>query len=109
MTMGGSKILSAKWVNYFCPLTEEGLIGGEGFAVDASVVRADASKQRHHQDDDDDWGGGSRAINEYLDSIEADGAPESPPKKVSQTDPMARWTAEQTLQRPIWVRGRHIT
>ena len=72
---------------------EEGLIGAEGFAVDASVVKADASKQKHHEDDDDDWGGGSRAINEYLDSIEADGAPESPAKKVSQTDPMARWTA----------------
>jgi len=54
---------------------EEGLIGGEGFAVDASVVKADASKQKHHEGDDDDWGGGSRAINEYLDSIEADGAP----------------------------------
>ena len=72
---------------------EAGLIGGEGFAVDASVVKADASKQRHHEDDDDDWGGGSRAINEYLDAIEADGAPASPAKKVSQTDPMARWTA----------------
>ena len=72
---------------------EEGLIGGEGFAVDASVVKADASKQKHHEDDDDDWGGGSRAINEYLDAIEADGAPASPAKKVSQTDPMARWTA----------------
>ncbi|MDH3430906.1 MAG: transposase [Gammaproteobacteria bacterium] len=71
---------------------EEGLIGAEGFAVDASVVRADASKQKH-QEDDDDWGGGSRAINEYLDSIAADGAPATPPKKVSQTDPMARWTA----------------
>ena len=72
---------------------EEGLIGAEGFAVDASVVKADASKQKHHEDDDDDWGGGSRAINEYLDAIEADGAPATPPKKVSQTDPMARWTA----------------
>ena len=72
---------------------EEGLIGAEGFAVDASVVKADASKQKHREDDDDDWGGGSRAINEYLDSIEADGAPATPPKKVSQTDPMARWTA----------------
>lgn len=72
---------------------EEGLIGAEGFAVDASVVKADASKQKHHEDDDDDWGGGSRAVNEYLDSIVADGAPASPPKKVSQTDPMARWTA----------------
>ncbi len=72
---------------------EEGLIGAEGFAVDASVVKADANKQKHHEDDDDDWGGGSRAINEYLDSIEADGAPATPPKKISRTDPMARWTA----------------
>ena len=36
-----------------------GLVSGEGFAVDASVVKADASRQRHHEDDDD-WGGWSR-------------------------------------------------
>jgi len=65
---------------------EEGLIGGEGFAVDASVVKADASKQKHHEDDDDDWGGGSRAINEYLDAIEADGSSTSPARQVSQAD-----------------------
>ena len=72
---------------------EEGLIGGEGFAVDASVVKADASRQRHHEDDDDDWGGGSRAINEYLDALHEEGSSITPAKKVSQTDPMARWTA----------------
>jgi hypothetical protein len=72
---------------------EEGLIGGEGFAVDASVVKADASKQKHHEDDDDDWGGGSRAINEYLDAIDADGSSTPSARKVSQTDPMSRWTA----------------
>jgi transposase len=75
---------------------EAGLIGGEGFAVDASVVKADASRQRHHEDDDDDWGGGSRAINEYLDALQEEGssiAPPTPPKKVSQTDPLARWTS----------------
>ena len=75
---------------------EAKLIGGEGFAVDASVVKADASRQRHHKDDDDDWGGGSRAINEYLDALHEDGssiAPPTPPKRVSQTDPLARWTA----------------
>ncbi len=72
---------------------EEGLIGGEGFAVDASVVKADASRQRHHEDDDDDWGGGSRAINEYLDALHEEGSSMTPAKKVSQTDPMARWTA----------------
>ena len=70
---------------------DEGLIGAEGFTVDASVVKADASKQKHH-DDDDDWGGGSRAINEYLDALTEDGSSMTPAKKVSQTDPMARWT-----------------
>lgn len=35
---------------------DAGLVSGEGFAVDASVVKADASRQRHHEDDDD-WGG----------------------------------------------------
>jgi hypothetical protein len=76
---------------------EAKLIGGEGFAVDASVVKADASRQRHHEDDDDDdWGGGSRAIAEYLDALHEDGssiAPPTPPKRVSQTDPLARWTS----------------
>jgi len=70
---------------------DEGLIGGEGFAVDASVVKADASKQKHH-DDDDDWGRGSRAINEYLDSLTEDGSSIEKPTKISQTDPQARWT-----------------
>lgn len=71
----------------------EGLIGGEGFAVDVSVVKADASRQKHHEDDDDDWGGGSRAIREYLDALREDGSSISPAKKVSRTDPLARWTA----------------
>jgi hypothetical protein len=72
---------------------QEGLISGEGFAVDASVVKADASRQRHHEDDDDDWGGGSRAISEYLDALHEEGSSITPAKKVSQADPMARWTA----------------
>ena len=38
-------------------------------------------------------GDGSRAIHEYLDALKEDGSSISPAKKVSQTDPMARWTA----------------
>ena len=73
---------------------DEGLIGGEGFAVDASVVKADASRQKHHDEDDDDWGGGSRAIHEYLEALNGeDPSAVTPAKKISQTDPMARWTA----------------
>jgi transposase len=47
----------------------EGLVGGEGFATDASLVKADANRQRH-RDDDDDWGGG-RAVREYLEALDA--------------------------------------
>ena len=69
-----------------------GLVSGEGFAVDASVVKADASRQRHHEDDDD-WGGGP-AIREYLEGLEEDDTVAiAPPKKVSHSDPQARWTA----------------
>jgi transposase len=72
---------------------DEGLVGGEGFAVDASVVKADASRQRHHEDDDD-WGAGSPAISEYLEGLRIDDSrTPTAPKKVSQTDPAARWTA----------------
>ncbi len=72
----------------------EGLVGGDSFAVDASIVKADASRQRHHEDDDDDWGSGSRAVDEYLKTLDRS-IPEGgePAKKVSQTDPASRWTA----------------
>ena len=70
----------------------EGLVGGEGFAVDASLVKADASRQRH-RDDDDDWGGG-RAVREYLEALETDNAPiGKSSRKTSPTDPAASYTA----------------
>jgi len=70
----------------------EGLVGGEGFTVDASVVKADASRQRH-RDDDDDWGGG-RAVREYLQALSADDtATGSQARKISPTDPAASYTA----------------
>lgn len=74
---------------------EQGLVGGEGFAVDASIVKADASRWRHHDEDDDDWGGGhSRAVREYLDALdEASPTRSKSTKAVSSTDPSASWTA----------------
>jgi transposase len=72
----------------------EGLVGGEGFAVDASVVKADANRQRaRERDDDDDWpkpGGTSRAVREYLEALD-EGA--KPVRRISMTDPAAQWTA----------------
>ncbi|MEJ2574449.1 MAG: IS1182 family transposase [Gammaproteobacteria bacterium] len=74
----------------------EGLVGGEGFATDASVVKADASRQRHREGDDDDWGGGGsgRAVREYLQALDEDGTPtKTAARKVSLTDPAASYTA----------------
>src|ERR687889_657221 len=45
----------------------EGLVGGEGFAVDASLIRAEANRQRFHPGEDGlppDLS--SRAVDEYL-------------------------------------------
>ena len=70
----------------------EGLVGGEGFATDASIVKADASRQ-HHREDDDDWGNG-RAVREYLEALDEDETPaDKSSRKVSPTDPAASYTA----------------
>ena len=72
----------------------EGLVKGEGFAVDASLIRANASEARAvDRGDPVDWSNpaiASRPVTEYLDAIDEDGAPR---KKISLTDPTARWTA----------------
>jgi transposase len=70
----------------------EGLVGGEGFAVDASIVKADASRQ-HHREDDDDWGNG-RAVREYLEAIDEDDTQTiKSTRKISPADPAASYTA----------------
>ena len=53
---------------------EERLVGGAGFAVDASVIKADANRQRViDKDDDDDWPTpklSTRPVREYLSSLD---------------------------------------
>jgi hypothetical protein len=74
----------------------EGLVGAEGFAVDASVIKADANRQRGVPGDRDvDWSEAEQArrpIREYLDSLDAC-EPRKAPKNLSLTDPLAQWTA----------------
>ena len=73
-----------------------GLVGGEGFAVDASLIVADANripgsewkKNRNPQE-------ASRAVKEYLatlDDAAFGGASNVTPKFVSPSDPAAQWT-----------------
>jgi transposase len=85
----------------------EGLVGGEGFAVDASVVKADASRARRIPGGEMiDWleaDGSTRAVKEYLDALEENGAPATTPKLLSLTDPAARWTAAPGRPRVLWL------
>jgi transposase len=76
-----------------------GLVGGEGFAVDASLIEADANKQRSIPGNDWDKSRGSekasRAAQEYLATLDATAygaASDVTPKFVSPSDPAAQWT-----------------
>ena len=74
----------------------EGLVGGTGFAVDASLIKADANRQRGVEGSQGlapDMA--SRAIDAYmavLDDASFGAATEVTPKFVSPADPAARWT-----------------
>lgn len=74
----------------------EGLVGGEGFAIDASVIKADANRQRGVPGTEAEWDRESpltRPVREYLDALDAAEEPRTIPKNVSLTDPAAQWTA----------------
>lgn len=76
---------------------KEGLVGGDGFAVDASLIQADANKQRSLPGDE--WSveavHPTRAVRDYIDTLDdaAFGAASKvKPKFVSPSDPAAQWT-----------------
>lgn len=73
------------------------LVKGEGFAVDASIIKADASRQRGVPGDEQvNWSDpalSTRAVREYLEALDEEALAETLPKRVSLTDPQARWTA----------------
>ena len=74
----------------------EGLVGGEGFAVDASLIKAEASRQKGVEGK----AGllpqaAGRAVEEYLavlDDAAFGAATDVTPKFLSPADPAARWT-----------------
>ena len=80
-----------------------GLVGGEGFAVDASVIEADASRYERVEGRELDWTDeqkASRPVQEYLTALDTENSPINPdhkPKAMSPSDPAAAWT----------TRGRH--
>ena len=89
---------------------QAGLVGGEGFAIDASVIEADASNGRKVDGKPTTWPEDedvTRPVREYLDALDANAAaevapppdddmppgnPAAEPKFTSLTDPAATWT-----------------
>ena len=75
----------------------EGLVRGEGFATDASIIKADAQRQRAVPGEEViDWGNpaeATRPVKEYLAALEETNPSATPPKSISLTDPSSSWTA----------------
>src|SRR3974390_477824 len=91
-----------------------GLVGGEGFSIDASLIRADVDKKKRTPGDQPiSWPKAeeaSRAVREYLTALDAaqnraensedddkfdGGSRRKPPKEVSLTDQQAAWVARK--------------
>ena len=78
---------------------DAGLVKGEGFAVDASVMEADASRYHGKAPDEIDWSAPerqTRAVTEFLTAIDDDNpnANRKLPKVISPVDPCSAWTAK---------------
>jgi transposase len=77
-----------------------GLVKGEGFAVDASVLEANASRYHGKAPEELDWSEKqrqTRAVAEYLAALDeaAEPNPERKvPKVISPSDPCSAWTAK---------------
>src|SRR5215207_1071341 len=77
-----------------------GLVKGEGFAVDASVLEANASRYHGKAPEELDWSEKqrqTRAVAEYLAALDeaAEPNPERKvPKVISPSDPSSAWTAK---------------
>jgi transposase len=92
------------------------LVGGEGFSIDASLIRADVDKKKRMPGDQPiAWPKAeeaSRAVREYLKALDAarseeessgsdddrsiGGGRRKPPKEISLTDPQAAWVARKS-------------
>jgi transposase len=78
---------------------DAGLVQGEGFAIDASVMEANASRYRGKAPDEIDWSAPerqTRAVIEFLSALDDDdpNADRKLPKVISPVDPCSAWTAK---------------
>src|SRR5229473_2550404 len=87
---------------------DAGLVKGEGFAVDASVIEADASRYHGKDPGEIDWSAPerqTRAVAEFLTALDdADAeADRKPPKVISPVDPCSAWTAKANKVVPTFL------
>ena len=78
---------------------DAGLVKGEAFAVDASVMEADASRYHGKAPDEIDWSlpeRQTRAVAEFLGALDDEdpNADRKLPKVLSPVDPCSAWTAK---------------
>ena len=78
---------------------DAGLVKGEAFAVDASVMEADASRYHGKAPDEIDWSvpeRQTRAVAEFLGALDDEDpdADRKLPKVISPVDPCSAWTAK---------------
>jgi transposase len=78
---------------------DAGLVKGEGFAIDASVMEANASRYHGKTPDEIDWSAPARqtrAVIEFLSALDDDdpNADRKLPKVISPVDPCSAWTAK---------------
>ena len=78
---------------------DAGLVKGEGFAVDASVIEANASRYHGKTPGEIDWSvpeRQTRAAAEFLAGLDDEDpdADHKPPKPISPSDPCSAWTAK---------------
>ena len=91
-------VLRQVFESVVCHCMAAGLVGGEGFAVDASVIEADASRFQRIEGAKIDWSEqqlARHAIKEYVAALESENSPLNPdklPKALSPSDPAAAWT-----------------
>jgi hypothetical protein len=96
---GDSAIFRSVFERVVSACIAAGLVGGKGFAVDASLIEADANKHRSipgaQWNKDIDPEPARRAVKEYLATLDDPAygtASDVTPKFVSPSDPAAQWT-----------------
>lgn len=103
-----------------------GLVGGDAFSVDASLIKADVNNKRRAPGDVPiTWPSAeeaSRAVREYLDELdksahEREASPGSkgdgggstkPPKEISLTDPQAAWIARKGIDTTFYYDANYL-